>query len=726
MKQYIYSALCIAGALSLVSCDDYLETSSPSVVDADFVFSNPTTARGAMDGAYETWRDAAQNSFFGDGLYYAADIAGSDIERHPEAFTNQPGRHYPECFYQNGTYTGSYNLLSYLKEGGVYDTGFAVVGKANSIITAMEAASNFDDIVTNATEPSPLSQMYGEAVAMRATAYRELIKYWGDVPFSDTFGEVAMGITSRDSIYDKIIADLVKVEPLMYPVGSIPGVDGTKKNYFSRTYVDGLIGRLCLEAGGFQTRRTDLGSDFYKDGEGNVLTFEKLGKDHNNATYTRRSDWKKLYEMAKTYFKKAIDNPGSAKFYTTDPRPADKTGRKYDNPYQYFFQQMHEADAVYADESIYEYAMQQGGGNDGRPYSFGRPSSGGSKNAFPCKSYGQGRINPAYYYGVFAPNDKRRDVSVCVTGSDGKGNEKLISFKGGSKADAGGLTLNKWDENRQAQPWVAAQRKSGINGPYMRMAEMYLGYAEACAATGDDANALSALRTVRERSFKAGEAKTDEFIAKVGADAYLSSSECAQWPALYRAIIEERGFEFAGEGDRRWTLIRTGLIGGAIHRVKDMTKKMLDGLKANGYYAFDNGNVISNYIWTKSVDAKATHGFRLTAECTDTSDPVLYPGWRGQNDDWAAFGCKYSDNATPNLAIKGLFNYIAPGSAEAVALENDGYKKVDWAVNISEQEYYTNLFLDYDYVSAPIYLWPFTPNTISTGGFTNGYGFKNE
>ena len=155
------------------------------------------------------------------------------------------------------------------------------MGKANSIITAMEAASNFDDIVTNATEPSPLSQMYGEAVAMRATAYRELIKYWGDVPFSDTFGEVAMGITSRDSIYDKIIADLVKVEPLMYPVGSIPGVDGTKKNYFSRTYVDGLIGRLCLEAGGFQTRRTDLGSDFYKDGEGNVLTFEKLGKDHN-------------------------------------------------------------------------------------------------------------------------------------------------------------------------------------------------------------------------------------------------------------------------------------------------------------------------------------------------------------------------------------------------------------------------------------------------------------
>lgn len=727
MKHFIYSALCIAGSLSLVACNDYLETSSPSVVDADFVFSNPTTARGAMEGAYEAWRNAAGTAFFGDGLFYAADIAGSDIERHPEAFSNQPGRHYPESFYQNGTYTGSYNLLSYLKEGGVYDTGFAVVGKANSVITAMEGASNFDDIVTNATEPSPLSQLYGEAIALRATAYRELIKYWGDVPFSDKFGEVAMGITSRDSIYDKIIADLEKVEPLMYPVGSIPGVDSAKKNYLSRTYVQGLIGRLCLEAAGYQTRRTDLGADFYKDGQGNVLTFEKLGKDHNGATYGRRSDWKKFYEKAKVYFKKAIDNPGSAKFYTTDPRSAEKTGRKYNNPYQYFFQQMHEADAAYADESIYEYPQQQGVSSDSRPYSFGRPSSGGSKNAFPCKSYGQGRINPAYYYGIYAPNDKRRDVSVCVTGSDGKGNEKLMSFKGGSKADAGGLSLNKWDECRQTTPWIAAQRRSGINGPYMRMSEIYLGYAEACEVVEPgSAEATKYLKIIRERSFNNGEAKTDEFIAQCGSDSYLNSSECAQWSATFKAIIEERGFEFAGEGDRRWTLIRTGLIGGAIHRVKDMTRDMLNGLKTKGYYTFANGNTISNYIWTKMVDAKAQYGYRLTAQCDDPSEPVLYPGWRGQNDDWAAFGCNYAANAKTNLAIKGLFSYIAPGSAEAKALEADGYSKVDWAVNISEQEYYTYLFVDYDYVSAPIYLWPFTPNTLSTGGFQNGYGFKNQ
>ena len=38
---------------------------------------------------------------------------------------------------------------------------------------------------------------------------------------------------------------------------------------------------------------------------------------------------------------------------------------------------------------------------------------------------------------------------------------------------------------------------------------------------------------------------------------------------LVRAIIEERGFEYAGEGDRRWTLIRSGYLPEDIKRIKD-------------------------------------------------------------------------------------------------------------------------------------------------------------
>lgn len=722
-NKFLYIALYAAGMLGATSCSDYLETKSPSTVDADFVFSSTATAKAALEGAKAAMHGAYSSHIFGDGLYYAADIAGSDIMRHPEGYAKQPGRHPAEAFYRNGTETGAYALTSYMKEGtdGTYGYLFSVIGKCNAITTAFEQKDNFEEMMSQ-SEPTELSQLYGEAVAIRATCYRELIKYFGDVQFQSTFGVVAGGLVSRDSIYDVCIEQLKKVEPHMYVLGTCPTYATNVKNYYSRTYVDGLIGRMALEAGGYQTRRNDIKR---VDGKGNPLTFEALGTDNQNATYGRRSDWKNLYATAKEYFKKAIDNAGTAVFHETDPRSEDKNGRVYNNPYQYFFQQLHDADATYADESIYEEPFTQGSsGNDPRPYSLGRPSNGGSKIAYPCKNYGQGRFNPAFYYGDFDPKDLRRDVSCTVTGSTGKGTEALIPFTPGSKQSAGGISCNKFDENRQPTVWTQAQRRSGINAPYMRLSEMYLGYAEACAATGDNAEAKTYLTKVRNRAFRtADEANVEGFINKEG--------------SLLKAIIDERGFEFAGEGDRRFTLIRTGLLPEKIKEIKDLTRKMLDGLKTNGSYTFENGNTISAYIYTKSVDAagmkdangNTMYGYRLTTQCPEgkENDPVLYPSWRGQKDNWDELGLDYGTK-TPktNLAIKGLFAPVSDEEAEE--LTKDGYKKVNWGKTLvdNDDEYYKYLFYDYDYVSAPIYLWPFTPNIIATGGFVNGYGFSNK
>lgn len=722
-NKFLYIALYAAGMLGATSCSDYLETKSPSTVDADFVFSSTATAKAALEGAKAAMHGAYSSHIFGDGLYYAADIAGSDIMRHPEGYAKQPGRHPAEAFYRNGTETGAYALTSYMKEGtdGTYGYLFSVIGKCNAITTAFEQKDNFEEMMSQ-SEPTELSQLYGEAVAIRATCYRELIKYFGDVQFQSTFGVAAGGLVSRDSIYDVCIEQLKKVEPHMYVLGTCPTYATNVKNYYSRTYVDGLIGRMALEAGGYQTRRNDIKR---VDGKGNPLTFEALGTDNQNATYGRRSDWKNLYATAKEYFKKAIDNAGTAVFHETDPRSEDKNGRVYNNPYQYFFQQLHDADATYADESIYEEPFTQGStGNDPRPYSLGRPSNGGSKIAYPCKNYGQGRINPAFYYGDFDPKDLRRDVSCTVTGSTGKGIEALIPFTPGSKQSAGGISCNKFDENRQTTVWTQAQRRSGINAPYMRLSEMYLGYAEACAAIGDNAEAKTYLTKVRNRAFRtADEANVEGFINKEG--------------SLLKAIIDERGFEFAGEGDRRFTLIRTGLLPEKIKEIKDLTRKMLDGLKTNGSYTFENGNTISAYIYTKSVDAagmkdangNTMYGYRLTTQCPEgkENDPVLYPSWRGQKDNWDELGLDYGTK-TPktNLAIKGLFAPVSDEEAEE--LTKDGYKKVNWGKTLvdNDDEYYKYLFYDYDYVSAPIYLWPFTPNIIATGGFVNGYGFSNK
>lgn len=690
MKNKILSlALCVMGMGALTSCSDYLETSSKSNADGDFVFSNMTTARAAMDGAYSEWHGAISSQIFGDGLYYALDMAGSDIMRHPEKYTAQPLRHVPESFYSNGTEAANYDPVGYGKEApnSPYSVLFAVIGKANAVASAIEQKEGFDEMVA-AGKPTDLSQLYGEALALRASAYRELIKYYGDVPYQSVMGAAAGGLSARDSIYDVIIADLKKVEPLMKPVGK-------DKRFFSQTYVDALIGRMALEAGGYQTRRGDMN---YVDGNGAALTFETKGTVNNGATYGRRSDWKNLYATAKEYFQKAIDHAGEAKF---SPNYSD------------FFDQLHGNDASYADESIYEEPFQQGAsGNDPRPYSLGRASTGGGSNDYPCKNYGQGRINPAFYYGVFDPADLRRDLACCVTGGN-KGYEKLIPFTPGSQANGGGITCNKFDENRQSTVWTKNQRRSGINAPYMRMSEVYLGLAEAAEGTGDDATARKYLKIIRDRAF-GGDGKVEAFIQKEG--------------SLKKAIIDERGFEFAGEGDRRWTLIRSGLIGETIRDFKALTRKMLDGLKNNGYYEFENGNVISNTIFTKMVDGKAIYGKRLMKACPagKEDDPVLYPAWRGVNNDWESYGLDYKGNTNTNLAIKGLFKRISDN--EKAALIADGYAEVAWGSVLvdNDDEYYKYLFFEYDFEKAPIYLFPFSPNTISTGGFTNGYGFKNE
>ena len=63
-----------------------------------------------------------------------------------------------------------------------------------------------------------------------------------------------------------------------------------------------------------------------------------------------------------------------------------------------------------------------------------------------------------------------------------------------------------------------------------------------------------------------------------------------------------------------------------------------------------------------------------------------------------------SDQLNKLAPFSAYLNSLRPGLQELIAL----------------------LRRDYDYVSAPIYFWPFTPNILATGGFTNGYGFSNE
>lgn len=713
--------------LGTTACSDFLEQTSDSEVDKEFVVSSETTLRGALNDVYETWR--ARGLSHGNGSFYNYIVSSSDIELQPEAYGSQINRWVPSYFYGyvDATYTtrGTENIDPF--GNGMYEstwTGFyEIIGKCNAIISSIEERNDFQNLISG--EPTSWSQLYGEAICMRSTCYHELIRHYGDVALQLEAGKVATSLTNRDLITDRILSDLETVIPVMYRSGESSSIN---KTYFTRTYAEGLVGRICLWAGGYQTRRTDMGDDFYKGADGNVVTFDKVSESTSRKCfYGRRTDWQKFYTLAEKYLGEAITNHGNIVLQTTDPRKADNNGRTYGNPYQYVFQQTMQGweTVAYSDESVYEIPETHANANSERPYAFGRPSEGGGSNAFPCKTYDQARLSPLYYYNDFDPADMRRDVTCVVTGSSGKGAEQIISFEKGSRCK-GGIALNKWDENRMKRPWTTKQRQSGINNPFMRYSDIILMQAEVKAALGKDSEARSLLDQIRNRAFGSAEkAKTDAFIAKCG--------------SLLDACIEERKFEFGGEGSRKWDLIRTNKLGKTIAAFYQESTAMINDLETKGYHEFENGNVISAYIWTKLVDAKKIYSHRLTAQCPagQENDPVLYPSWRGQNDDWAAVADANGTITTgltagnkTNLAIQGLFRYIDPNGAEAKALEADGYTKTEWGIGIvKNKDMYNRLVYNgYEEGQPPVYMLMMGGNVIknSNGAFHNGYGFRDE
>ena len=728
MKKIIIGLIGATLLGGLSSCSDFLNQASSSQADKDFVFSDPTTARAALQNAYENWR--ANGKVHSAGVFYDMTVSGSDCETQPETNAAQTNRWTMSYLYgwnanesakgpeaQSPSGNGDFN--------STWKSLYSIIGEVNSIISNYQESDGFQSMIS-AGKPSELSQIYGEAVTLRATCYYELTRYYGDVAFQTISGSTATHLTNRDSISEYLLNDLEQVIPLMYRSGESSSIT---KTHFNRTYAEGLIGRICLWDGGYQTRRTDMGSSYYTYINGKPLSFEKISENSTRKCfYGRRSDWQNLYKIAEKYLGDAISNPGNIHLQTTDPR-TDSRYASTPNPFQYVFQQtmmgIDTNNPTCADESVYEVAETHASSSSQRPYAFGRPSNGGSASYYPCKSYGQSRFTPIYYYGDFDPNDLRRDVTCTVTGSSGTGAESLLNFNKGSRLN-GGIALNKWDENRMNHPWTTKQGQSGINDPYMRFSEIILMQAEVKAALGEDVKARSLLDQVRNRAFGSEElANTDQFIADYG--------------SLLNAIIEERKFEFGGEGMRRWDLIRTNRLSWAVARYHERTEAMINSLKSKGYYTFPNGNTISNYIWTKLVDAGTTYGYRLTAQCSKEkeNDPVLYPSWRGQNDDWSAVadynGTSKSNltaGSTTNLAIKGLFTYIDPNGKEAQKLEFDGYTEQPWGINIvnNEKQYDDYIYSGYEDGQPPIYMLMMGDNILknSNGHFHNGYGFRDE
>ena len=731
MKKIYHLLMVVLAGASVVSCQNFLSASSPSTVDAEFVFSSYETGKTVMLGAY----NQVTNSFT-SGLPTNLDDIGSDVERCSVGIiADLVGA--AQLYGGQSSYTvENFNINGAFKN--YWNTYYNCINRCNQVIANILAMPDIDNILS--TAPNDWSDLLGQAYCLRATMYYEIVFHWGDCIYytENELGQDIKEFTNRDKLIESEIANVEKAEKWMYSMNE----NNHMPDQMTRNYADGLIGRLCFLAAGFQTRRTDLegGMQFYTDINGNPLSFETWGEDPaRKASYGRRSDWKTFYSRAIPYLEKGVNQPAGVSLTTVDPR-TDKEGRTYGNPFQYYFDQV--TKLVMPDESVFEWTLKEQGGGSRIAYNFGRGSNGGSP-AYPPKANAQTCSYPAVLYGMFDPQDLRRDVSVNVTGSSGNGVELIYNYNLSNKVTLG-VGMNKYDLNRQLNP-DARQLYSGINYVYMRQADIILMLAEAYAVTGDNGRATTELRKIHDRAFPAAvrDAKFNELLKSVNND-------------LVEAVLEERKLEFVGETVRRFDLIRTGKLPQVAYEFRKQLIDQMAELKANGYVQFANGNQFPAWIWTKTMDAKKVLGYRLTMQTPagltdDGSDKygLLVPGWRGQHDDWVSVAVEDGKAASTiiqdntNLAIQGLFRYIDPDSAEAKALEAKGYKKTPWGIasytqgskgvtpDAVQEARWSSEFMcgytdaDYTAKKAPIYLIPMNETTCLTTGLSNGYGFKS-
>lgn len=444
------------------------------------------------------------------------------------------------------------NLLNYdtSESNGQMNTDNNAYGKFYEGIEranlAIEGLRQYGDVANNKN----MAQLLGEALTLRAVIYADLTKAWGDVParFSPNNNDnIYMPRCNRDSIYKVLLADLKEAEDYCYWPNQNSVTKTTER--VSKSFVKALRARIALYAGGYGLR-----GDGYR-----------LSKDPELAP-------EKMYQIAKEECENII-NAGY-----------NKLGSFKEN-----FTKLCQDNVTAGGESIWEIPFSDGRGRV--LYTWGVKHA----KADQYTKQAQGGVNgpTPYLYYDFDADDARRDIT-CVPYQwskelvDGKSHQELRK-------------ISQWCFGKLRYEWmkriVTSTNDDGVNFQYMRLADVYLMAAEAENQLGNTSTAWNYMEPVLTRVLPA---------AKVNA---LKAKYCASKDAFQQGIIEQRGFEFAGEQLRKADLVRWGIIDNKMAEAKqkltDLANRQgaYEGLPDKIYYTLDtDGETLKLYGLNKGED----------------------------------------------------------------------------------------------------------------------------
>ncbi len=492
LKNILCTGLAI---IALTSCNDFLKVDAPSSYTEEFVFSQKTEIDRALNGIYAS---ILEKNLYGTA-YQRTFVLNSDVDM--LIFTGNMSTH------------NSYARFDCDSEGGeinsYWQAAYKAIEYANRFLRGIRASELYDE------NDADITQAMGEAICLRAMVYHDLVVMFGDIPFtlvaaSELGDGFVIPIRGREEIQKELIEDLKAIAPKMRSSAV------TTVEHASKEFAWSLIARIALTAGGYSLHpQEDVPSSY--------------------GVMKRPQDYQEYYQIAKLYTDSVIYN----------------SPHRLGNSYEDVFTKESNFEVVANGDPIFEipFARESTGGTgyiqgptstitEGR--TLGKNTWGGAS--------GNARLNAFYRY-LFDENDKRRDF-VNGLWYYGNGKDNVTQDSCLIRADYT-VHNNKWSKlwSNPGQFTDTSTENTGINYPYMRLADVLLMNAEAInELEGPTAQAQESLRKVRARAFE-NQGDVSIYIAKSA-----SSKE-----NFLKAVLDERKFEFAGENMRWRDLVRNNL-----------------------------------------------------------------------------------------------------------------------------------------------------------------------
>ena len=534
MNKELLYSFIVCAGLSVAGCDDFLDVTPASGFTPDYVFSSEDEMKSLLTQIYSKMTE--------DGMYGSTMASGlntnTDVEM--SSFENNTAS-------SQGSDIGCFDARPHWTTlNNFWNDMYTEINVANDFLEEVAKLPQFSAEVVDEDGPTEVQQMYGEAKTLRAMMYLDLIRTFGDVVFTTEASQASddffsLGTTDRNVILEFLIDDLKEAEPLMRYASELDyGVERASKEY-----CQALIGQLALYRGGWTLR-----------------------PDKDNPTvvgYMERGDnFEHYYDIAIEYLGKVI-----------------KEGR-HDLVQSFRDLWVNECNWTTAnnDDVIFAIPMLKGttsryGYNIGVTIAEGEHSYGSARNYVTfCGTY----------VFSFDKDDLRRDMTCAPYKYDEDLNQEI---------DMGLASMGaaKWSKLYMQSPLGPSSGSgTGINSIRMRFADVLLMYAEAVNERfGPREDAKDALKRVRRRAF-------DSSLWPEKVEAYVNS--LATEDKFFQAIMDERKWEFGGEGIRKYDLARWNKYGETIYNLYYQMANW--GKVARGTY-IEGIDRVPNNIFYKSV-----------------------------------------------------------------------------------------------------------------------------